>query len=102
MARTYNPKFFNALVVLGSGIESAPGDITAQQLIKALTRLNNPSRRVPIIMVIFGQPPNFPELQQVATLTGGHAYAITKPTSVYTVFYEALASRLCSSVCAKP
>lgn len=102
MLRTYDPKFFNALVVLGSGIESAPGDITAQQLIKDLTMLNDPSRKVPIIMVIFGQPPNFPQLQQAATLTGGQAYAIIRPTSVYQVFYEALANRLCSSVCAKP
>jgi Ca-activated chloride channel homolog len=102
MLRTYDPRYFNALVVLGSGIESAPGDITARQLIRDLTRLNDPSRKVPIIMVIFGQPPNFPELQQAATLTGGQAYAITKPTSVYQVFYEALANRLCSSVCAKP
>ena len=99
MMRTYDPKFFNALVVLGSGIENSPDDITAQQLIKDLTRLQDPSRRVSIIMVIFGQPPNFPQLQQVATLTGGQAYAITKPTAVDQVFYEALAHRLCAENC---
>lgn len=102
LVRTYDPRFFNALVVLGSGIENSPTDISAQRLIKELTALNNPSRRVPIIMVIFGQPPNFPILQQAAKLTGGQAYAITKPTSVYQVFYEALANRLCGATCAKP
>jgi Ca-activated chloride channel family protein len=99
MLRTYNPRLFNALIVLGSGVENAPTDITGQQLIKDLNRLITPSRRVSIIMVIFGTPPNFPVLQQAATLTGGQAYAITKPTSVYTVFYEALAHRLCGENC---
>jgi hypothetical protein len=102
LVRTYNPRFFNALVVLGSGIENSPTDITAEQLIKDLTRLSNPSRKIPIIMVIFGQPPNFSVLQQVAKLTGGQAYAITKPTDVDQVFYEALASRLCGATCANP
>jgi len=99
MLRTYNPKFFNVLVVLGSGIENSPTDITGQQLIKDLTRLQSPSRRLSIIMVVFGQPPNFPLLQQAAALTGGQAYAITKPTSVYQVFYQALAHRLCAATC---
>jgi Ca-activated chloride channel homolog len=102
MLRTYNPKFSNALVVLGSGIENSPGDITAQQLIKDLTKLNNPSRPVPIIMVIFGQPPNFPQLQQIAALTGGQAYSITRPAEVDQVFYQALADRLCGNTCPKP
>ncbi len=102
MLRTYRPQFFNALIVLGSGIENAPGDITAQQLIKDLTKLNNPVRKVSIIMVIFGSPPNFPQLQQIATITGGQAYTITRPTQVFQVFYEALAHRLCGSGCAAP
>jgi hypothetical protein len=99
LVRTYQPKYFNALIVLGSGIESAPGDITAQQLIKELNRLSSPSRKINIIMVIFGQPPNYPELQQIATTTGGQAYSITKPSQVLQVFYEALAHRLCSPSC---
>jgi hypothetical protein len=102
MLRTYDPKYFNALVVLGSGIENSPGDITAQQLIAKLTRLSNPSKRVSIIMVIFGSPSNFPQLQQIATLTGGQAYKITQPSQVDKVFYEALAHRLCGSGCATP
>lgn len=102
MLRTYDPKYFNGLIVLGSGVENSPGDITGQQLIKALTKLYNPSRKVIIIMVIFGEPPNFPLLQQAAALTGGQAYAITKPTSVDQVFYDALAHRLCGSSCANP
>jgi hypothetical protein len=99
LLRTYQPKFFNALIVLGSGVESAPGDITAQELIKDLNKLSSPSRKISIIMVIFGEPPNFPQLQEISTVTGGQAYAITKPSQVFEVFYEALAHRLCGATC---
>jgi Ca-activated chloride channel family protein len=96
---TYQPKFFNALIVLGSGVENAPGDITAQQLLKDLSKLSSPQRKISIIMVIFGQPPNYPQLQQIAAATGGQAYSITKSSQVFEVFYEALAHRLCSPSC---
>lgn len=99
MLRSYQPKDFNALVVLGSGLENSPGDITAQQLVKKLTRLSTPGRKISIIMVIFGSPPNFPQLQQISNVTGGQAYEITKSSQVFQVFYEALAHRLCDPAC---
>ncbi len=95
----YQPRYFNALVLLASGIENSPGDISGPALLKELTRLYNPARRVTIIMVIFGSPPNFPELQKIAQATGGQAYQITKASQVDAVFYEALARRLCDPTC---
>ncbi|HET7018067.1 MAG TPA: substrate-binding domain-containing protein [Streptosporangiaceae bacterium] len=95
----YQPKFFNALVVLGSGIENAPGDISGPALVKELTKLYNPDRKISIIMVIFGNPPNFGELQKIAQASGGQAYQITTAAQVDAVFYEALARRLCSPAC---
>jgi Ca-activated chloride channel homolog len=102
MQSIYQPKFFNALVVLGSGIENAPGDVSGPALVRKLTRLDSSARKVTIVMVIFGQPPNFHELQRIAAATGGQAYAITTPTQVAKVFYEALAHRLCTAGCATP
>jgi hypothetical protein len=102
MQSIYQPKFFNAVVVLGSGVENAPGDITGHQLVKELTRLYNPARKITIIMVTFGKPPNFNELQNIAAATGGQAYAITAPTQIANVFYKALAHRLCNAGCATP
>ena len=99
LLQTYRPKFFNALIVLGSGIENSPGDITGPALLKELTRLYNPARKVTIIIVIFGNPPNFPELQKIAAATNGQAYQITKASEVDAVFYNALARRLCDPSC---
>jgi Ca-activated chloride channel homolog len=99
LMQQYQPRYFNALVVLGSGVENSPGDISGPALVKELTKLYNPARKVTIIMVIFGNPPNFAELQQAAQATGGQAYQITKASQVDAVFYEALARRLCDPSC---
>ena len=95
LMRQYQPRYFNALVVLGSGVEDAHGDISGPALVKELTRLYNPNRKITIIMVIFGNPPNFGELQKIAQASGGQAYQITTASQVDAVFYEALARRLC-------
>lgn len=102
MTRTYNPKFVNIEIVLGTGIDNAPGDISAQELLRKISKLYNPARKVSIVMVFFGRPPNLPILQQIGTLTGGHAYTISSPSDVLQVFYEATANRLCASSCANP
>jgi Ca-activated chloride channel homolog len=102
MQSIYQPKFFNAVVVLGSGIENAPGDISGPALVRELTRLDNSTRKVSIVMVTFGEPPNFHELQKIAESTGGQAYAITSPTQIASVFYKAIAHRLCTAGCATP
>ncbi len=102
LRRTYQPKYFNAEVVLGSGVESDPNDITAESLIKQLTKLSSPARKVVIILIVFGEPPNYPQLEQIAAATGGQAYQITKPAQVDEVFYQALAQRLCDPSCLAP
>ncbi len=100
MTRTYSPKFVNIEIVLSAGVDNANGDISAQELLKKITKLYNPLRQVSIVMVFFGKPPNLSILQQIGTLTGGHAYTISSPSDVLQVFYEATASRLCAPNCA--
>jgi hypothetical protein len=102
MRQTYQPKYFNAVVVLASGIENAPGDITAQQLLKQLTRLNNSQRKVAVIIISFSPSADFPTLKKIALATGGQAYRITDPSRVAQVFYQALAHRLCGHSCVSP
>jgi hypothetical protein len=99
MQKTNQPKDFNGEIVLASGIENDSGDITGGHLIKELEKLSNPNRKVVIIMIIFGSPPNFSQLQHIAELTGGQAYEIKTPSQVYNVFFQALARRLCDPSC---
>ena len=102
MQKTYKPKFFNTVIVLGSGLDNAPGDITADQLLKKLTRLNNSPRKVAVIIISFSPSADFPMLKKIALATGGQAYRITDPSRVAQVFYQALAHRLCGHSCVAP
>jgi hypothetical protein len=101
MTRTYDPHFVNTLIVLTAGLENAPHDITAANLIKRLQKLYNPARRVGLVFVIFGRPPDFGQLQRIAAAIQGQAFEITDPNQVVRVFYEATARRLCNPVCVK-
>ncbi|MGN6792554.1 MAG: substrate-binding domain-containing protein [Streptosporangiaceae bacterium] len=102
MQQTYQPTFYNAVVVLASGLEKAPGDITASQLLRQLTRLNNSPRKVAVIIISFSPSADFPMLKKIALTTGGQAYRITDPSRVAQVFYQALAHRLCGHSCVAP
>ena len=102
MQQTYRANYFNGEILLGSGIENDPHDITASELLKTINRLNDPNRKVVIIIIVFGDPPNFSELQQLAEATGGEAYQIQTPSQVAEVFFQALARRLCNPSCLSP
>jgi Ca-activated chloride channel homolog len=102
MQQTYNKKFVNSVVVLTSGQENAPGDISGADLLRKLTKLDSSGRKVNIIIIIFGSSPHFAELKQIAQTTGGQAYQITNPAQIGKVFFRALAHRLCQSGCVAP
>jgi len=102
MQQTYKPQFFNTVIVLASGIDNTPGDITADQLLKTLTRLGNSPRKVAVIIISFSPSADFPMLKKIALTSGGQAYRITDPSRVAQVFYQALAHRLCGHGCVAP
>ncbi len=102
MQRTYEPKFYNAVIVLASGLDNAPGDLTAQQLLKQLATLSMSPHKVAVIIIAFNTSADFPMLKRIALTTGGQAYEITDPTQVAQVFYQALAHRLCFHGCVGP
>jgi hypothetical protein len=96
---TYQTRYDNAVLVMTAGVENAPGDISAPQLIRQLRTLYNPKRRVEIIIIKFGNAGDFNSLQQIASATGGQAYDITNPAQISKVFFSAIARRLCSPNC---
>jgi hypothetical protein len=102
MQRTYEPNFYNAVIVLASGLDNAPGDMSAQQLLKQLTTLSMSTRKVAVIIIAFNPSADFHMLKKIALTTGGQAYIITDPSRVAQVFYQALAHRLCGQQCVAP
>jgi hypothetical protein len=99
---TFAPAFVNSVLVLTSGVENAPGDVTARELIKKLTALANPGKPVSVIIIVFGRAGDFDALLQIAAATGGQAYQVTSPAEIGKVFFQAVAHRLCDPGCVKP
>jgi hypothetical protein len=102
MVGDYQPRYANAVLVLTSGVDSDPGDISLTRLLSGLRALYSPARPVEIILIMFGKAGNFPALQQIAAATGGGAYEIANPAQIGTVFFEAVAKRMCDPGCAAP
>ena len=102
MTATYAPNYANAVLVLTSGVDSAPGDMQLDALLSKLRALYSTSRKVEIIVIMFGQQGDFTALQEIAGATGGVAYRISNPAEVGQIFIDAMAQRICNQGCTGP
>jgi Ca-activated chloride channel homolog len=93
MTSTYTPNYANAVIVLTAGVD-APGDMSTSALVAKLNQLYNSSRKVEIVVLMFGTAGDFASLQHIATATGGVAYQITDPIEIGKVFIEAISHRI--------
>jgi Ca-activated chloride channel homolog len=102
MQKNYKPGFANNVIVLASGLDNAPGDITGEQLLAKLTKLSANPHKVAVIVIAFSPDDDFPLLKKISLTTGGQAYQIRNPARVAQVFYQAIAHRLCGHGCLGP
>jgi hypothetical protein len=102
MLASYQPNYSNAVIVLTSGVDNAPGDMSASALVSQLHTLFNPNRKVEVVAIMLGNSGNFAALKQIAAATGGGAFHITNPAQIGKVFFEAFSQRLCDPKCAAP
>ena len=102
MTRTYAPNYVNAVLVLTSGVDNAPGDMPLSKLLTQLRGLYNSSRKVELVLLMFGQNGNFTAIQQIANATNGVAYHVSNPAEVGRIFIEAVSQRLCNQGCVAP
>ncbi len=99
MTAQYQPGHVNALIVLGSGTETDPHDISLGQLLASLSKLYNPQRPVEIITVTAGTDGELAALQQVTAITHGASYTVAQPSDIASVFFDAIARRICRPNC---
>jgi Ca-activated chloride channel homolog len=93
MTSTYAPNYANAVIVLTAGVD-APGDMSTSALVSKLHQLYNSSRKVEIVVLMFGTAGDFTGLQRIATASGGAAYQITDPIEIGKVFISAISHRI--------
>jgi Ca-activated chloride channel homolog len=102
MVQTYAPNYANALLVLTAGVDSARHDMQLRTLVTKLHALYNPSKKVELVILMFGRQGNFAAIQQIANATGGVAYQVSNPAAVGKIFIEAVSQRMCNQGCAAP
>jgi hypothetical protein len=102
MTKTYALNYSNAVVVLTSGVDSAQGDISLSSLLSQLQRLYNPSKKIDIVILMFGSKGDFAAMQEIANATGGAAFQVTNPAQIGQVFVEAVSQRMCNQGCVAP
>jgi hypothetical protein len=99
MVATYQPQYVNAIIVLTAGIENAPGDISADTLIRELKATASPSRPVEILMTVLGRPGTYNQLQQIVRVTNGKVWPVTSAAEIPQIFYRAFGRRICQPHC---
>jgi hypothetical protein len=102
MTASYASQYSNAVILLTSGVDSAAGDMSLNSLVSQLQHLYNPSRKVAIVAIMFGQQGDFQALQEIADATGGAAFQVNNPAEIGQVFVEAMSQRMCSQGCVTP
>ncbi|MGH3273996.1 MAG: substrate-binding domain-containing protein [Streptosporangiaceae bacterium] len=91
MTAAYQSDSQNVLIVITAGVDDAPGDMPAADLVAQLRRMFNPRRSVKIRIDQIGTAGDFAELQQIAQATGGSADELSDPAQVGQLFLAGLA-----------
>ncbi|HXB46529.1 MAG TPA: substrate-binding domain-containing protein [Streptosporangiaceae bacterium] len=102
MTKTYAPNYSNAVLVLTAGVDSARNDVPLSTLLTKLRKLYDPSKKVELVILMFGRQGNFPALQEIANATGGAAFRVSNPAEIGKIFVEAVSQRMCTQGCAAP
>ncbi len=99
MTALYHPDHVNALIVLGSGTDTAHHDISLGQLLTSLRKDYDPQRPVEIIAVTAGTDGELAALAQITAITHGASYNVARPSDIASVFFDAVARGICVPNC---
>ena len=99
MTANYVPDHVNAVIVIGSGTETASDDISLSTLVTGLRKSYNPQRPVEIIAVSAGTGADQTALKQITTITSGAAFVVQQPADIDKVFFDSVGRRICQPNC---
>jgi len=93
MTRTYDPAYFNSVVIITDGKNDDPGGgLTLVQLLAHIKKSHDPARPVRIITIGMGEA-DTKVLKTISRATGGQTYTANTSESLLTVFVQALLAR---------
>ncbi len=96
---SYDPSKVNSVLLITDGRNDNPGGIDLATLLAGLKKMDDPLKRVPVIMIGFGPDTDQASMTQIARATGGAAYSANKPEDLGLVLVDALSQRTCRPNC---
>jgi ABC-type molybdate transport system substrate-binding protein len=93
MTRTYDPEYFNSVVIITDGKNDDPGGgLDLNQLLAQIKKSHDPTKPVRIITIGMGEA-DPKALRAIATASGGASYTANTSDDLLTVFVQALLAR---------
>lgn len=93
MTKTYDPDYFNSVVIVTDGKNDDPGGgLNLDQLLAHLKKGHDPARPVRVVTIGMGEA-DTKALQTISAATGGTSYTANTSEDLLTVFVEALLAR---------
>ncbi|WP_353952156.1 substrate-binding domain-containing protein [Knoellia sp. S7-12] len=93
MNKTYDPEYFNSVVIITDGKNDDPGGgLDLAQLLAHIKKGHDPARPVRVITIGMGEA-DTKALQTISAATGGTSYTANTSDDLLTVFVQALLSR---------
>jgi hypothetical protein len=86
----YRPDRSNTIVVFIDGRNNKPGSISPDQLETQFEMLADPRKPIRVILLGIGPDVDLNELNAIAKATGGKAFQVNDPTTIGTIFLNAL------------
>jgi hypothetical protein len=95
----YDPEKVNAVLLITDGKNEDENGIDLDTLLAELTKADDGTKPVPVIMIGFGPDTDLQAMQKIAEVTKGGAYSATKPEDLGTVLVDAISQRSCRPNC---
>ncbi|KGN37170.1 substrate-binding domain-containing protein [Knoellia subterranea] len=93
MTKTYDPEYFNSVVIITDGKNDDPGGgLNLDQLLAQLKAGHDPARPVRIVSIGMGEA-DMKALEAISSTTGGETYTANTSDDLLTVFVQALLAR---------
>jgi hypothetical protein len=96
--KNYDPSKVNTVIFMTDGQNDNASSLTVDKLISTLKAENSPLP-IPVFTIAIGPDADAAGLHKISQATGGKGYVVKDPTTIRSVFLDAVVQRQCGSGC---
>jgi secreted protein with Ig-like and vWFA domain len=96
--KNYDPSKVNTVIFMTDGQNDNASSLTLDKLISTLKAENSPLP-IPVFTIAIGPDADAAGLHKISQATGGKGYVVKDPTTIRSVFLDAVVQRQCGPNC---